>query len=104
LISLHNFSPQILIANAKTIRLKHQIALAGISFNPHHYSYFRSYFRRRPLLIAENPEIRLSSIHGAREIGLAILRSAFLNVEIVALPTRCCDAFSTSFARGTSER
>jgi uncharacterized peroxidase-related enzyme len=63
-----------LIANAKIIRLKHQIPLAGISFNPHHYSYLR----RRPLLIAEHPEIRLSSIHGAREIGLAILRSAFL--------------------------
>ena len=32
-----------------------------------------------------------------------ILRAAFLNVEIVNLPTGCCDAFSTSFARGTSE-
>ena len=56
-----------------------------------------------PLLIAERPEIRLSSIHGDREIGLAILRAAFLNVEIVNLPTGCCDAFSTGFARGTSE-
>jgi hypothetical protein len=32
------------------------------------------------------------------------LRAAFLNVEIVNLPTGCCDAFSTGFARGTSER
>jgi len=31
-----------------------------------------------PLLIAERPEIRLSSIHGDREIGLTILRAALL--------------------------
>ena len=60
--------------------------------------------RAEPLLIAERPEIHLSSIHGDRETGLAILRAAFLNVEIVNLPTGCCDAFSTGFARGTSER
>jgi hypothetical protein len=30
-----------------------------------------------PLLIAERPEIRLSSIHRDRETGLAILRAAF---------------------------
>jgi hypothetical protein len=28
-----------LIANAKIIRMKHQIALAGISFNPHHFQF-----------------------------------------------------------------
>ena len=60
--------------------------------------------RGEPLLIAECPEIHLSSIHGDRETGLAILRAAFLNVEIVNLPTGCCDAFSAGFARGTSER
>ena len=53
--------------------------------------------------IAERLEIRLSSIHGDREIVLAILRAAFLNVEIVNLPTGCGDAFSTSFARRTSQ-
>jgi hypothetical protein len=60
--------------------------------------------RGEPLLIAERPEIHLSSIHGDRETGLAILRAAFLNVEIVNLPAGRCDAFSTGFARGTSER
>jgi len=57
-----------------------------------------------PLLIAEHPEIRLSSIHGDREIGLAILRAVFLSVGIVNLPAGGGDAFSTSFARRTSER
>jgi len=37
LISLHNFSPQTLIANAKIIRMKHQIALVGISCKPHQF-------------------------------------------------------------------
>jgi hypothetical protein len=27
------------IANAKIIRMKHQIGLAGISFNPHHFIF-----------------------------------------------------------------
>ena len=79
--------------------MKYQIGLAGISFNPHHFIFNKG----GPLLIAERPEIRLLSIHGDPETGLAILRAAFLNVEIVNLPTGCCDAFSTSFARGTSE-
>jgi hypothetical protein len=43
-------------------------------------------------------------VYWAVPTGLAILKAAFLNVEIVNLPTGCCDAFSTSFARGTSER
>ena len=86
------------IANATIIRMKHKIRLAGISFNLHHRSS-----KGGPLLIAEHPQIRLSSIHRDRETGLAILRAAFLNVEIVNLPTGCCDAFSTGFARGTSE-
>ena len=60
------------IANKKIIRMKHQIGLAGISFNPS----FRIQ-QGGPLLIAERPEIRLSSIHGDREIGLAILKAAF---------------------------
>jgi hypothetical protein len=54
--------------------MKHQIRLAGISFNPHHFIFKE----REPLLIAERPEIHLSSIHGDRETGLAILRTAFL--------------------------
>src|SRR5271169_2015026 len=88
------------IANAKIIRMKHQIRLAGISFNRHHFIFKE----REPLLIAERPEIRLSSIHRNRETALAISRAAFLNVEIVNLPTGCCDAFSASFAGRTSER
>ena len=44
-------------ANAKIIRMKHQIGLEGVSFNLHHFI-----FKKDPL-IAERPEIRLSSIH-----------------------------------------
>ena len=80
--------------------MKHQIGLAEISFKSASFHIQGG----EPLLIAERPEIHLSSIHGDRETGLAILRAAFLNVEIVNLPTECCDAFSTGFARGTSER
>jgi uncharacterized peroxidase-related enzyme len=58
--------------------MKHQIGLAGISFNPHHFVFKKG----GPLLIAESPQIRLSSIYRDRETGLAILRAAFLNVGL----------------------
>jgi hypothetical protein len=66
--------------------MKHQIGLAGISFK---YASFHIK-KGGPLLIAERPEIRLSSIHRDRDTGLAILRAAFLNVEIVNLPKHAC--------------
>src|SRR5580700_10505196 len=58
------------IANAKIIRMKHQIGLAEISFK---YASFHIK-KGGPLLIAERPEIRLSSIHRDRDTGLEILR------------------------------
>ncbi len=54
---------------------KHRFRLA-VNGNKFQSASFRIQ-KGGPLLIAECPEIRLSSIHRDRETGLAILRAAF---------------------------